>query len=90
MFAFFIYLDSVVSSTNKVGKLVAADIIQKINSQLIFQGIDLSLNVDSVTGKSKFISTSSKTIHFNLDGSFNCDNSSNKIFKSLFMILISS
>ena len=70
------------SSTNKVGKLVAADIIQKINIELNSQGIDLSLNVDSATGKSKFISTSSKTIHFNLDGSFNCDNSSNKIFKS--------
>lgn len=70
------------SSTNKVGKLVAADIIQKINSQLIFQGIDLSLNVDSITGKSRFNSTSSKTIHFNLDSSFNCDNSSDKIFKS--------
>lgn len=72
------------SSTNKVGKLVAADIIQKINFELNNQGIDLSLNVDSITGKSTFVSTSSssKTINFNLDNSFNCDNSSNKIFKS--------
>ena len=67
------------SSTNKQGKLVAADIIQKINLELNDQGIDLSLNVDSITGKSKFVSTSSsKTINFNLDSSFNCDNSSNK------------
>ena len=77
-----VYRYQTLSSTNKVGKLVAADIIQKINSQLIFQGIDLSLNVDSITGKSSFNSTSSKTIHFNLDSSFNCDNTSDKIFKS--------
>ena len=77
-----VYRYQTLSSTNKVGKLVAADIIQKINIELNDQGIDLSLNVDSITGKSKFSSTSSKTIYFNLDSSFNCDNSSNKIFKS--------
>ena len=65
------------------GKIVAADIIQKINLELNDQGIDLSLNVNNITGKSTFVSTSSsKTINFNLDNSFNCDNSNNKIFKS--------
>ena len=66
------------SSTNKVGKLVAADIIQKINIEFNNQGIDLSLNVNNITGKSDFFSNSSKIIDFNLDISFNCDNNNSK------------
>ena len=75
-----VYRYQTLSSTNKVGKLVAADIIQKINIELNDQGIDLSLNVNSITGKSKFKNNSFQNIEikFNLDSSFNCDNNNSK------------
>jgi hypothetical protein len=83
LYDIFFYEDS--NLTNKVGKIIATDLIKKINDKLSDLSIDLSLSVVSETGKSEFKTNdvSNQIIQFNFDNSFNCDNSNNnKIFKN--------
>ena len=84
LYDIFFYEDS--NLTNKVGKIIATDLIKKINEKLSDLSIDLSLSVVSETGKSEFKTTTTtpnQIIQFNFDNSFNCDNSNNnKVFKN--------
>tara|TARA_Y100000591_G_scaffold329566_1_gene358400 strand:- start:213 stop:1421 length:1209 start_codon:yes stop_codon:yes gene_type:complete len=83
LYDIFFYEDS--NLTNKVGKIIATDLIKKINDKLSDLSIDLSLSVANETGKSEFKTTevSNQIIQFNFDNSFNCDNSNNnKVFKN--------